>query len=112
MSGEAGPRAITGESRAEIESYVTGSAQMPLEVIGTGPGDAFAIAMAERADVLAYLDRRIANAGAVAASSAADSETREFARDRQRQMQVIRDELAQGMHAGMAQVSAELLGRA
>ena len=76
--------------------------------VGPTIGEIEAFDQAERADVLAYLERRIANAGAVAASSAADAETREFARDRQRQMQVIRDELAQGMHAGLAAVAAKL----
>ena len=62
----------------------------------------------EHADVLAYLDRRIANAAAVEASTAPDAETRELAGDRRRQMEVIRDEIAQGQHVGLAQLLASL----
>lgn len=62
----------------------------------------------ERADFLAYLDRRIGNAAAVERSTAPDAETRELAGDRRRQLEVIRDEIAQGMHQGEAAVAAKL----
>ena len=62
----------------------------------------------ERKDFLAYLDRRIANAAAVERSTAPDAETREIAGDRRRQMEVIRDEIAQGMHVGQAALLAQL----
>ena len=62
----------------------------------------------ERLDVLAYLERRIGNAAAVEASTAPDAETRELAGDRRRQMEVIRDEIAQGQHVGLAAALADL----
>lgn len=62
-------------------------------------------ATTERADVLAYLQRRIANCATMAAKSpefAAD------ARERQRQLQVLFDDLHAGLHEGSAAVELHL----
>lgn len=103
LSGQFVPRA-RGRF-AEVESYLTGEPQRPLEVVDDraerSVGD-------ELHDVLAYFERRIGNAAAVEKSTAPDSDTRELAGDRRRQMEVIRDEIAQGMHVGMAQLLATL----
>lgn len=57
-------------------------------------------------DVLAYLARRHGNAGAVAASNPRFAE---WARDRQRQIEVMADDFAAGLHHDAAQVE-EFLG--
>ena len=62
---------------------------------------------AERADVLAYLDARVAAAETMAARSA---EFTGVARERRRQLLVIRDEVAAGFHAGAARVARFLEG--
>ena len=61
--------------------------------------------MAERADLLAYLQRRMANAALVAQRSA---EVSEWAADRQRQLAVIMDEICHELHLGAAGVEAQL----
>ena len=61
---------------------------------------------AELADVLAFLARRAANAGAIAARG--DPVNAEWARDRERQLEVISDELKAGLHHGCAQLMADL----
>lgn len=66
-----------------------------------------AFADEERDDVLAYIERRIGNAAKIAANNAADAETREFANDRRRQFEVLRDEIAAGMHVGTATIEQQ-----
>lgn len=65
---------------------------------------------AERADVLAYVDRRVANARSIAGNAAALPDTRETAGDRRRQFETLRDELAQGLHTGAAALASDLAG--
>ena len=66
----------------------------------------FNVGMAvERADVLAYLVQRRDNAAAIAASGAADGETRALAQDRRRQLDVLIDELTAGMHVWAAEMT-------
>lgn len=60
---------------------------------------------AEVADVLAYLEQRRDNAAAVARRS---PEFTEQARDRQRQLEIIIDDLRGGLHVGSAAVRAQL----
>lgn len=60
--------------------------------------------MAERADVLAYLKRRRANAEVIARRYP-DSEP--FAEDRRRQLDVIIADIEAEMHLGAAQVEAD-----
>lgn len=64
-----------------------------------------AIASGELADVLAYLERRRANAAAVAARDPAFDA---WAEDRRRQLEVVIDELRAGLHLGCAGVAAAL----
>jgi len=59
----------------------------------------------EREDVLAWLDQRIANCATMAAKW---PEQAELARDRQRQLEVIRHDIAAGLHERAALVAAEL----
>jgi hypothetical protein len=56
-------------------------------------------------DVLAYLQRRHANAATIVSRS---PEFAEQARDRQRQLEVMIDELRAGLHHGCAEVTAAL----
>ena len=75
------------------------------EGMALAPTD-FTLGMAaERADVLAYLVRRRDNAAAIAASGAADGETRALAQDRRRQLDVLIDELTAGMHVWAAEMA-------
>lgn len=57
------------------------------------------------ADVIAYLERKRANAGLVAGRS---PEFAELARDRARQLEIMIDELKAGLHQGEAAVSLML----
>ena len=95
MSGEVGPGAAAGGFGAPGRGFGPRAVQ---QVGG----------VAERGDVLAYLDRRIANAATIAANSAAGSETREIADDRRRQMEIMRAEIAQGLHEGAARIASDL----
>ena len=65
---------------------------------------------AERGDVLAYVDRRVANARSIAGNATALPDTRETAGDRRRQFEALRDELAQGLHTGAAALASDLAG--
>jgi hypothetical protein len=60
----------------------------------------------ELADVLAFLARRAANAGAIA--SRGDPQNAEWGRDRARQLEIITDELKAGLHHGCAALMADL----
>lgn len=62
----------------------------------------------ERDDLVAYLTRRLTNA-ATMAGRVADSDP-DFAlyRDRQRQLQVMIDEISHGLHVGEVAVAARL----
>ena len=60
---------------------------------------------AERRDVLAYLDRRRANAATIASTGFGDDS---FARDRARQIAVEISDISQGLHEGAAVVAAAL----
>lgn len=60
---------------------------------------------AELADMLAYLERHRANADTIVSRS---PEFAEQARDRQRQLEVMIDELRAGLHEGSAAVLAAL----
>ena len=99
LSGRFAPRA-RGRF-AQVESTLTGAPQRPLEVVGaidfapTDPGR-----MAERADFLAFLDRRAVNAAAIEASSAATAETRAAAREVRQIVSSIREEISMGRHVG------------
>lgn len=64
-----------------------------------------AIRRVERYDVLALLERRIANAAAVARGF---PEREMLAEDRRRQFEVLRDEIKAGMHIGAASIALEL----
>lgn len=59
----------------------------------------------ELEDVVALLEQRIENAGLMASRS---PEWAELARDRQRQFEVLLDDLKDGRHHGMAAVRADL----
>lgn len=63
---------------------------------------------AERADVLAYLGRRRDNAAAMARTDLGGAE---FARDRERQIEVEISDIEQGLHAGAAEVARDLAGQ-
>lgn len=59
----------------------------------------------ELEDVLALLDQQIENAGLMVSRS---PEFADYARDRQRQLEVLADDLKGGRHHGMAAVRADL----
>jgi hypothetical protein len=59
----------------------------------------------ELADVLAYLEKRRANAAVVAKRQ---PELEPWAEDRRRQLEVVIDELKAGLHVGSADVAAML----
>lgn len=61
--------------------------------------------VAEGEDVLALLDQQIDNAGLMVSRS---PEFADYARDRQRQLEVLADDLKGGRHLGMAAVRADL----
>lgn len=58
-------------------------------------------------DVLAYIQRRRDNAALIANRS---PEFAEWAKDRQRQLEIVADELRAGLHVGCAAVLAQLAG--
>jgi hypothetical protein len=60
------------------------------------------------ADVIAYLDQRIDNCDAMARSKIAFVDD---ARERRRQLEVIRDDFRAGLHQGAAMVRATLASR-
>ena len=62
-------------------------------------------ANSERADVLAMLDRRIGNHARV--ETTAGSGSQERAGWLRRELQVVRGEIANGLHVGEAQIAAE-----
>lgn len=66
---------------------------------------------AERDDVAAYLERRERNATTIAENKAAAPETREFARDRARQLQVVIHEIRSGLHEGDDALARDQAGR-
>lgn len=63
---------------------------------------------AERADVLAYLGRRAANAATI---EAAKDDMDEFASDRRRQLEVIIGDISAGLHDGSAEVERSIAGQ-
>lgn len=65
-------------------------------------------ALAERADVLAYLSRRQRNCAVMAANS---HEFADAANDRARQLAVISDEIGAGFHQGAARVEELIEGK-
>lgn len=89
-------------ARATIRSlaFLIVSPPAPLAVDGA----------AERGDVLAYVDRRVANARSIVGNAAALPDTRETAGDRRRQFEALRDELSQGLHTGAAALASDLAG--
>lgn len=58
---------------------------------------------AERADLIAYLERRLAAAAGLAARDPAFAD---WAEDRRRQIEVIKDEITHELHLGCADVAA------
>lgn len=82
---------------------MSGEGVLPARV---GKSSRFAAGMlAERQDVLAYLERRQSNAETIAANKAADPETREYAQDRARQLAVVIHEIRTGLHDGEAETA-------
>lgn len=60
---------------------------------------------AERADVVAYLARRRANAVTMAENFRGDSEGLDLAKDRARQLDIVLQEISTGLHEGEAEVA-------
>lgn len=79
-------------------------AELPAEAIGRLQQAGGTI---ERADVLAYLDRRIANHGKVAANGTGSEERAAWLR---RECEILRDHIAAGLHEGEVGV-AQVLGQ-
>ena len=67
--------------------------------------DSDEVVLAERADVLAILDRRIGNHSKVETNAGSGSQER--AGWLRRELQVVRGEIANGLHVGEAQMAAE-----
>ena len=63
---------------------------------------------AERADMLAYLDKKRAAAMAIAANDAAAADTRAQARAWVRLLSVLTDDLKAGLHEDAATVQAQI----
>ena len=119
--GGAPPESDTGAAMATAEQRVTavlaadpvclgrvaGRTVRDLAWLIVTPPAALAIdGAAERRDVLAYLDRRRANAATIASTGFGDDS---FARDRARQIEVQISDIAQGVHEGAAAVAAALV---
>jgi hypothetical protein len=62
----------------------------------------------ERADVLAYLSRRRANAETMAENACGFAEQ---GRDRARQIEIIESDIDQGLHEGAAELESDIIAR-